>query len=130
MRRLDFQNALRDRKRFHYICSLLRLLVGTKGIASLPGSAQRLLLQMVEELAYQVNESQQNLNVLRAMVLQLKELILLEEKKCWGKPLGSPNLWQSHVETITRIEGIANGISIREPGPEIVPKLQDLPEVS
>ena len=71
-RRLDFQNALRDRKRFHYICSLLRLLVATKGISCLPGSAQRLLLQMVEELAYQVNESQQNLNVLRAMVLQLK----------------------------------------------------------
>ena len=72
VRRLDFQNALRDRKRFHYICSLLRLLVATKGISCLPGSAQRLLLQMVEELAYQVNESQQNLNVLRAMVLQLK----------------------------------------------------------
>lgn len=72
MRRLDFQNAVKDRKRFHYICSLLRLLVGTKGISCLPGSAQRLLLQMVEEVAYQVNDSQQNLNVLRAMVIQLK----------------------------------------------------------
>lgn len=56
-------------------------------------------------------------------------MILLEEKKCWGKPLGSPNLWQSHVQTITRIETIANGINIREPGPEIFPKLHDLPEV-
>lgn len=151
VRRLDFHSAVKDRKRFHYICSLLRLLVGTKGIASLPGSAQRLLLQMVEEVAYQVNDSQQNLNVLRAIVMQLKvsekdfpkgllqlcviivqlqELILLEEKKCWGKPLGSPNLWQSHVQTITRIEAISNAINIREPGPEMVPKLQDLPEVS
>lgn len=63
-------------------------------------------------------------------VATFQELILLEEKKCWGKPLGSPNLWQSHVQTISRIESIANSISIREPGPELFPKLTDLPEVT
>lgn len=42
---------MRDRRRFQYICALLRLLVTGKGIASLPGSAQRLLLQMLEEVA-------------------------------------------------------------------------------
>jgi len=51
VRRLDFRSAVRDRRRFHYICTLLRLLVASKGISSLPGSAQRLLLQMVEEVA-------------------------------------------------------------------------------
>lgn len=51
VKRLDFRSSVRDRRRFQYICALLRLLVAGKGIASLPGSAQRLLLQMLEEVA-------------------------------------------------------------------------------
>lgn len=51
VRRLDFRSSVRDRRRFQYICALLRLLVAGKGIASLPGSAQRLLLQMLEDVA-------------------------------------------------------------------------------
>lgn len=51
VRRLDFRSSISDRRRFQYVCSLLRLLVSNKGIASLPGSAQRMLLQMLEEVA-------------------------------------------------------------------------------
>lgn len=51
VRRLDFRSSVRDRRRFQYVCSLLRLLVSHKGIANLPGSAQRLLLQMLEDVA-------------------------------------------------------------------------------
>lgn len=51
VKRLDFRSSVRDRRRFQYVCSLLRLLVSNKGIASLPGSAQRMLLQMLEEIA-------------------------------------------------------------------------------
>lgn len=51
VRRLNFRSSVRDRRRFHYICALLRLLVAHKGIANLSGSAQKQLLQMVEEVA-------------------------------------------------------------------------------
>lgn len=51
VKRLDFRSSVRDRRRFQYICALLRLLVAGKGISCLPGSAQRLLLQMLEEVA-------------------------------------------------------------------------------
>lgn len=51
VRRLDFRSSVRDRRRFHYIVALLRLLVAHKGIANLSGSAQKQLLQMVEEVA-------------------------------------------------------------------------------
>lgn len=51
VRRLDFRSSVRDRRRFQYVCALLRLLVSNKGIANLPGSAQRLLLQMLEDIA-------------------------------------------------------------------------------
>lgn len=56
VKRLDFRSSVRDRRRFQYVCSLLRLLVSNKGIASLPGSAQRMLLQMLEEIASHGNE--------------------------------------------------------------------------
>lgn len=128
VRRLDFRSSVRDRRRFHYICALLRLLVAHKGIANLSGSAQKLLLQMVEEVASHVNDSQQNFNVLRGLTTQLQHIVNQENQKCWGKPLGSMNLWQEHVETIKRIESLTSQIEIKEPGPEIRPKLHDLPE--
>lgn len=51
VQRLDFRSSVHDRRRFHYICALLRLLVAGRGIANLPGSAQKLLLRMIEEVA-------------------------------------------------------------------------------
>lgn len=57
VKRLDFRSSVRDRRRFQYVCSLLRLLVSNKGIASLPGSAQRMLLQMLEEVASHGNST-------------------------------------------------------------------------
>lgn len=128
VRRLDFRSSVRDGRRFNYVCALLRLLVSGKGITSLPGGAQRLLLQMLEEVATYVSDSQQNINVLRGLVQQLRLLVNQENQKCWGKPLGSQSLWEEHVQTIQRIQNIASQIQIKEPGPNIRPKLHDLPE--
>ncbi|XP_068142161.1 F-box only protein 32 [Drosophila tropicalis] len=127
VKRLDFRRSVRDRKRFHYICAFL-LLVSNKGIASLPGSAQRQLLQMVEEVASHVNDSQQHLNVLRGLALKLDHIVDQEKQKCWGKPLGSTYLWQEHVATIKRINDVANQIQIRAPDPKAKPQLHELPE--
>jgi F-box protein 25/32 len=114
VQRLDFRSSVRDRRRFHYICALLRLIVSGKGITNLPGGAQRLLLQMLEEVATHVSDSQQNINVLRGLVLQLRNLLNQENQKCWGKPLGSQSLWDNHVQTIQRIQDIASQIQIKE----------------
>lgn len=61
-----------------------------------------------------MSDSQQNLNVLRSLVHQLQELLNQENQKCWGKPLGSQTLWQGNVQTIQRIQAIANKIRINE----------------
>lgn len=61
-----------------------------------------------------VKDSQQHLNVLRGLALQLQHIVYQENQKCWGKPLGSTNLWQEHVETIKRIQRLANQIEIKE----------------
>lgn len=114
VRRLDFHSSVRDRRRFHYVCALLRLIVSGKGIANLPGGAQRMLLQMLEEVATHVSDSQQNINVLRGLVEQLRFLVSQENQKCWGKPLGSKGLWEEHLQTIDRIQEITSQIKIKE----------------
>lgn len=94
VKRLDFRSSVRNQRRFQYICALLKLLVtGEAAMTSLSGGAQRTLLQMIEEVAIYVNDSKQNINTLRGLVEQLSQLVEQENQKCWGKPLGSGNLW-------------------------------------
>lgn len=50
VKRLDFRSSVRDSRRFHYICTLLKLLV-TGHLSELPGGSQRFLLQMIEDVA-------------------------------------------------------------------------------
>ncbi|KAM3960768.1 LOW QUALITY PROTEIN: F-box only protein 32 [Aphomia sociella] len=128
VRRLDFSSAVRDVRRFNYICALLELLLGGQRLTHLPGAAQKLLLSMLEQLADQVARSKQNLSGLRALVVALSALREAERRACWGRPLGSRALWGHHDHAIARINRIANSIRIQEPGPEVVPKLHDLPE--
>ncbi|CAG9560925.1 unnamed protein product [Danaus chrysippus] len=128
VRRLDFSSAVRDVRRFNYICALLELLLGGQKLTNLPGAAQKLLLSMLEQLAVQVARSKQNLNALRALLTALAALREAERRACWGRPLGSRALWGHHRHAIERIYHIADGIAIQEPGPEVVPKLHDLPE--
>ncbi|KAJ0178502.1 hypothetical protein K1T71_006325 [Dendrolimus kikuchii] len=128
VRRLDFSSAVRDVRRFNYICALLELLLGGQRLTHLPGAAQKLLLSMLEQLADQVATSKQNLNALRALLVCLSSVVESERRACWGRPLGSRALWGHHDHAIARIYRIARDIRIQEPGPEVVPKLHDLPE--
>lgn len=63
-----------------------------------------------------VSDSQQNINILRGLAMQLQKIVNQENQKCWGKPLGSENLWKGHVETIERIQQMATQIKIKEVG--------------
>jgi len=123
-KRLDFRSAVHDVRRFNYICKLLDLLISQK-LAALSGCAQKVLFNMLEEVAYQVSASQQNIHLLNKLLRQLRGMI---DCACWGRPLGSTQLWENHLVTINRILTIANTIQIREPGDEVFPKLQNLPE--
>ncbi|KAG8233514.1 hypothetical protein J437_LFUL011675 [Ladona fulva] len=135
LKRLDFRSAVRDVRRFNYICKLLDLLVSSQKVAALSGCAQKVLFNMLEEVAYQVSASQQNIHLLRGLLTQLR-LMREDCTSCWGRPLGSTTLWERHLSTINRILNIAARIQIREngsnfsckPGEDVFPKLQNLPE--
>ena len=96
-------------------------------MTSLSGGAQRILLQMIEEVAMHVSTSKQHISTLRGLVVQLRQLVETENQKCWGKPMGSKNLWINHLQTIERIQNISDQIEI-EPNPTINPQLTELPE--
>lgn len=96
-------------------------------MTSLSGGAQRILLQMIEEVAIHVSDSKQHINTLRGLVEQLRQLVEQENQKCWGKPLGSQNLWIAHLETIERIQNIASQIEI-QPNASTHPGFTELPE--
>jgi hypothetical protein len=51
-KRLDFRSAVHDVRRFNYICKLLDLLI-TQKLTMLSGCAQKVLFNMLEEVAYQ-----------------------------------------------------------------------------
>ncbi|CAH0381246.1 unnamed protein product [Bemisia tabaci] len=123
-KRLDFRSAVHDVRRFNYICKLLDLLISHK-LPALSGCAQKVLFTMLEEVAYQVSASQQNIHMLNRLLNQLQVMI---DCACWGRPLGSTQLWENHLVSINRILSIANRIQIREPGDEVFPKLENLPE--
>lgn len=61
-----------------------------------------------------VSDSQQNINVLRGLAMQLQKIVSQENQKCWGKPLGSQSLWNGHLQTIQRIQEIASHVKISE----------------
>lgn len=96
-------------------------------MTSLSGGAQRILLQMIEEVAIHVSDSKQHINTLRGLVEQLRHLVEQENQKCWGKPLGSQNLWIAHLQTIERIQNIASQIDV-QPSSNIHPGFTELPE--
>lgn len=114
VQRLDFRSSVRNHRRFQYICALLKLMVSGEAVmTSLSGGAQRILLQMIEEVAIHVSDSKQHINTLRGLVDQLRQLVEQENQKCWGKPLGSQNLWIAHLQTIERIQNIASQIDVQ-----------------
>ncbi|KAI5719022.1 hypothetical protein M8J76_003926 [Diaphorina citri] len=123
-KRLDFRSAVHDVRRFNYIIKLLDILITYK-LSTLSGCAQKVLFNILEDVAYQVSHSQQNIHTLNNLLRQLKVMI---DCACWGKPLGSTQLWENHLVTINRILSIANRIQIREPGADQFPKMEHLPE--
>lgn len=61
-----------------------------------------------------VSDSQQNINILRGLAMQLQKIVSQENQKCWGKPLGSQSLWDGHLQTIQRIQEMASHVQISE----------------
>ncbi|CAH1994141.1 unnamed protein product [Acanthoscelides obtectus] len=127
VKRLDFRSAARDVRRSNYVRALLSLLVG-RNTTALSGCAQRALLATLEEVAGHAADTIHDPRSLRRLVDGLRSLRAAERGACWGGPLGSQILWHQHTAKIERILNTVAQMKINEPGPEIHPKLLQLPE--
>ncbi|KAK7063134.1 F-box only protein 32 [Halocaridina rubra] len=124
LKKLDFINAVRDIRRFRYICKLLDLLI-TQKLATLSGGAQKMLFGMLEEVAHEVTRSQQNVHVLQHLLKQLRKRL---EDYLWGSKLGSTILWEQHTRRLEGINAIATTIQISKPEDDMHPTIQEVPE--
>lgn len=127
VKRLDFRSAVRDVRRFNYICALLDHLIGQQMIA-MSGCAQKALLAMLEEVARYATANQHNPRGFRRLLNKVKALSAAERSSCWGGPLGSQLLWHQNTAKIDRILTIASQFQIHEPHPDMHPKFLNLPE--
>ncbi|XP_022904088.1 F-box only protein 25 [Onthophagus taurus] len=127
VKKLDFRSAVKDVRRFNYICALLDLLVGQQ-MTALSGCAQKVLLAMLEEVANYATANQHNPRGLRRLIAKLRALSAAERNACWGGPLGSQLLWHQHAIKIDKILSLAGGMQICEPNPEMKPQFLQLPE--
>lgn len=114
-RRLDFRNGIKDVRRFNYICKLLHLLI-TENLTTLSGCASRVLFTMLEEVASQVADSRQNTHILQLLLEDLERT--LRKYHCWGRPLGSSQLWEQHLQTLQRIWDVQRHIDLSNPMPD------------
>ncbi|XP_074035132.1 F-box only protein 25 isoform X2 [Leptinotarsa decemlineata] len=127
VKRLDFRSAVRDVRRFNYICALLELLIGQQ-MTALSGCAQKVLLAMLEEVARYATTSHHNPRGFHQLLNNLKALRAAERSAYWGGPLGSQLLWHQNTSKIEKILNMAAQMQIREPNPDSYPKLLQLPE--
>ncbi|XP_076333501.1 F-box only protein 25-like isoform X1 [Tachypleus tridentatus] len=123
-RRLDFRNAVKDIRRFNYICKLIHLII-SQNLTTLSGCATKVLFALLEEVAGQVASNLQNIHMLQAILHDLKKT--MRKYYCWGRPLGSTLLWEQHLRTIERICLFASSIEIKEPKDDGSLKLTHLP---
>ncbi|CAH0546973.1 unnamed protein product [Brassicogethes aeneus] len=114
VKRLDFRSAVRDVRRFNYICALLDLLIGQQMMA-LSGCAQRVLIEMLEEVANHSTSSHHNPRGFKRLLNKVRALSAAERSACWGGTLGSQLLWHQHTTKIERILGNAAQMKICEP---------------
>lgn len=108
--KLDFYNAIRDIRRFNYVCKLLHLLI-TQNLTSLSGCATKFLFNLLEEIAFQVAGNQQNIHVLHTLLRDVQKI--MKNYYSWGRPVGSTILWETHLKTIEKICQIVKNIEIK-----------------
>lgn len=105
LKRLDFRSAVHDIRRFHYVSSLLRLLLSPDKLFQLPGASQKIIFRILEEMAVAVFAEQRGEHVLKKLLQDLH--CALEERRVWGSHHGSESLRHGHNAARRRIACIA-----------------------
>ncbi|GAV07080.1 hypothetical protein RvY_16962 [Ramazzottius varieornatus] len=124
--KLDFPGAVRDIRRFNYICKVLDVLIAEK-LSSLGGQAQKLLFNTLQDVLGQVVSTQQNMHIIRQLMHDLNEA-MEESQMSWGKHMGSSLLWEGHRTRLQEWNRIVNELEMHQREEDGKVMLADLPE--
>lgn len=115
---LDMPGAVRDSKRFNYVCRLVQIIINEK-LRSLSGNAQRTLFMIVKQMLIQVIKKQENLNVMRKLLVDFKKKIqecyyyyfyYVGSQKLCEKHLATINKWQEMLDNPVHVKSAAGGV--------------------
>ena len=98
---LDMPGAVKDIKRFNYVCKLVQLIINKK-FTQLSGNAQRTLLLIVKEMLIQVIKTQENTNTMRKLLIDFKKALQDSTKYYYFYHIGSQKLGEKHLETLNK----------------------------
>ncbi|XP_033122922.1 F-box only protein 32-like [Anneissia japonica] len=105
LNRLDFSSAVRDPKRFNYVCRILEI-ISENWLSSLSGLAQKNFFHNVEESVVVVTESKLFVNRLKKILhvlsreLQNSHMFHVGSPKTWNKWLEMVNDWIDQLNSI------------------------------
>jgi len=98
---LDMPGAVKDIKRFNYVCRLVQVIINEK-FNQLSGNAQRTLFLIVKEMLIQVIKSQENTNTMRKLLVDFKKAIQDSTNFYYFYHIGSQKLGEKHLMTINK----------------------------
>ncbi len=98
---LDMPGAVKDSKRFNYVCRLVQLIINEK-FNQLSGNTQRTLFSIVKEMLIQVIKSQENTNTMRKLLFDFKKAIQDSTNFYYFYHIGSQKLGDRHLATINK----------------------------
>jgi len=120
---LDMSAAVKDPRRFNYVCKLLEVLI-TEKLRSLSGTAQRHLMNLLEEALNTVVKSQINTQTVRDLLDRLS--VGLDESEYFH--VGCTTLWKKHITTVRSLQNRLNSMPITERKQDGQPLFEDLPD--
>lgn len=121
--RLDVSGAVRDIRRFTYVCSLLEVLITIK-LPSLSGNTQKYIFHTLEDVLTQVLKLQYNMEAVRRLLrLSVKAL-----DDGIHNHIGSQALWSQHKEAVNRMVDKLDAFQLTERENDGKVMFEDLPE--
>jgi F-box protein 25/32 len=105
--RLDVSGAVRDHRRFNYVCDLVMYIIEKK-YSSLSGSAQKTIIDILEQIVRQAVNTHGHLRTVQKLVSEMHQVL----EDCQYDHVGSQQLWDSHGTTVNRLQNMLNDITL------------------
>ncbi|VDD81234.1 unnamed protein product [Mesocestoides corti] len=121
--KLDMKSAIKDIRRFNYVCKLVRRLLDER-LHSLGGRSQLYIIELLKVIMHQVLGSSNQTLIFRQLLATLRANLQRHEYD----HIGSSQLWACHWDSLNKMESALNNFDINQSsGSTSVASLESLP---